>query len=348
MKKQLFYSFLLVYFIFSNNLFPQDVKSLEVSQLFISQKILPVKLSYSNKFIKKNTNDSTYIKTDLSYKENDSWKNIDVEIRVRGGFRRRTCYFTPMKLKIKKVNSKETLFKGNKKLKLVLSCLRLDGANDEVVNEYMAYKLYEVISPYHFKTRLLDVDYMEVKGKKTINHKLKGIFIEDDKKVAKRHNAKRLKNFIHPLGQDAITSVQNAFFQYMIGNTDYSTGKLHNEKLLYLNKKAIPVPYDFDMSGLVDASYAIVSQISKEPLDIKKVTERMYRGFKRDEKIFQQVRKEFLDKKAIIFDIIDSFEPFYDHKSNFTTARMFISDFFEIMSDDAQFRMQIIGQARSR
>ncbi len=45
----------------------------------------------------------------------------------------------------------------------------------------------------------------------------------------------------------------------MIGNTDYSSAYRHNEKLLFVDGNIMPIPYDFDMSGLVDASYAVVS-----------------------------------------------------------------------------------------
>ena len=47
---------------------------------------------------------------------------------------------------------------------------------------------------------------------------------------------------------DADASVRNAMFQYMIGNTDFSTAYQHNNKLLYIDKLIIPLPYDFDMS----------------------------------------------------------------------------------------------------
>ena len=48
-------------------------------------------------------------------------------------------------------------------------------------------------------------------------------------------------------------------FQYMIANTDWSTTFLHNAKLIQLNdtKKYIPLAYDFDMAGFVDAPYAV-------------------------------------------------------------------------------------------
>ena len=353
MKKQIIFLFLLTYLFLVNNSYTQELEKSDkvegVSRLFINQDVLPIKLSYSNKDIKKLTNDSTYIKTDLSYQQEDgSWEVIEVELRARGNNRLKNCYFPPIKIKIKKSVAKGTLFKGNKTLKLVLPCLRQKSMNDNVIKELMAYKLYEIISPYHFKTRMVTIDFTETRGKKTLNHKLDGILIEDNKRVAKRHNGKVLKRFIHPLGQDPITSVQNAFFQYMIANTDYSTAYQHNEKLFFIDNKMIPVPYDFDMCGLVDATYAVVSQIQNEQLPITEVTERMYRGFKRDEDIFQQVRKEFLDNKIQMFEIIDSFESHFDDPRKFSQAKNFVTDFFEILSNDDLFRNKITSVARTK
>ena len=353
MKKQLFYLFLLTYFLIIGNSYTQEIKNSEktekVTRLFRSQEILPVKLSYSNKDIKRNTNDSTFIKTDLSYKQEDgTWKSFEVDLRARGYFRRRTCYFQQIKIEIKKSASKETLFRGNKKLKLVLPCLKRDGMNDNILKEFMAYKLFEIISPYHLKTRIVSVDFTETRGKKTLYHKLKGFLIEDDKKVANRFNGKVFKGKMHPLGMDPITSVRCAFFQYMIGNTDFSTAFQHNQKLIYVNKKVHPVPYDFDMCGLVDASYAVVSLIQKEQFPITEVTERIYRGFKRDRKIYLQIRNEFLHNKAQFFEIIDSLEQDFDNPKEFATARKYIAEFFVILESTSKFNNKIISAGRTK
>ena len=128
---------------------------------------------------------------------------------------------------------------GNKKLKLVLPCKNEKDLNDNIIKEYLAYKLYEIISPYHFQTRLVDIQFREVKGKKAKDFELKGFLIEDDKKVAKFHDGKVFERFIHPLAMDADTSVQNALFKFMIGNTDFSVAYQHNGKLLYIDKKIL-------------------------------------------------------------------------------------------------------------
>ena len=69
-------------------------------------------------------------------------------------------------------------------------------------------------------------------------------------------------------------------FQYMIGNTDFSTAYQQTNKL-YIDKLIISLPYDFDMSGFINPSYAVVN----ETLNIANIQQRKYRGFKRDEAI---------------------------------------------------------------
>jgi len=350
MKKQILWTFILLFLILGNNSYAQNVDisapSKRVSKLFSSEKLLSIKLSFSIKNIKKNTNDSTYLASDLFYlKEDKTWDTLEVGLRTRGHYRLDHCYFPPIKIKIKKSVSKSTLFQGNKKLKLVLPCLTNDSKNDYIIKEFMAYKLFEIISPVHFKTRLVEIEFTDIKNKKRKTYMLKGFLIEDDKKVAKRLDGKVLDRHINPLGQDAIASIRNAFFQYMIGNVDYSTLVQHNEKLLYLDKTFVPLPYDFDMSGLVNANYAVVSVINDKPL-VSSVTDRLYRGFKRDTKLIEQVRQEFIANKSQILDRVDSLAPFFDSQNQFTNAKKFINSFFDIMMDEKRYEKKIMQNLR--
>jgi hypothetical protein len=351
MNKQIICILLLFHFSITSHIYAQGSNGSDstkkITKLFRNQKLLPIKLSYSNKKVNKNTNDSTYLKSTLKYKkENGEWNTIDVELRARGNFRRKNCYFPPIKIKIKSEVSKGTLFKGNKKLKLVLPCLLQKDKNDNVIKEYIAYKLYELISPYHFKTRLADITLNEPKGKKIKTHYIKGFLIEDDKKIAKRHNGKMFERSIDSRGQHDLTSVQNAFFQFMIGNVDFSATKQHNAKLLYIDKKIYPIPYDFDMCGLVNASYASVSQTQNNAIKITSVTQRQYRGFKRDFKIIEQVRQEFLSKKNKMLEIVDSYESSFENQSEFDNCKLFILDFFRIMKNDKRFNDEILNALR--
>ena len=326
----------------------KDTDTVRVSKLFRTNENLELKLTFSRKELKKETNDSTYSVTRFAYKAEDgSWDSLTTEIRVRGNYRLKKCTFPPLKFKIPKSERKGTLFKGNKKLKIVLPCSSMGSNNDYVIREYLAYKLYEIVSPYHYQTRLADISFEDQKEKKSKTYELKGIIIEDIEKIADRFDGKVVKRGIHPLNMDDLSSVQNAFFQYMIGNTDYSTSGQHNEKLLYIDKKIIPVPYDFDMSGLVNADYSVVSQIGGESLPIESVTERLYRGFERNPKIISIVRQQYVTHEKDFFEALQNCKDQFESQRAYEESRDFLEKFFIIMKDDQKFDKNITKKLRT-
>jgi len=327
------------------NMNPSDSLSKE-KRLFEQMDLLPVRLKYSGKVLKKETNDSTFMDSELVYKmKNGDWKTVSLKIRARGNFRRKSCYFTPLKLKIKKKEAKQTIFKGQKKLKMVLPCLNESAKDDNVIKEYLIYKMYQVISPYYFSTRLLDVEYEDIKTKRTKLYQLKGLLIEDDETVAKRLDGKIVKRTFDPKGYNDLAAIRNAMFQYMIGNTDYSITYAHNTKVVYVDKKFIPVPYDFDMAGFVNTSYSVVSQTRKIKLPIENVTERYYMGYQRDYKLFQQVRLEFIAHKQDLLAIINAQEANFENNGNYTTAKKYIEDFFRIIAKESVFKKSTYDRA---
>ena len=350
MKKQFLVSVPLVLFIssFGFSQAPAEVDaSTKVAPLFASSETLPVRLRYSNKALRKETNDSTYLENSIAFQNPDgTWDSIPIRIRARGNFRRKNCYFPPVKFKIKKSASAGTLFEDTKELKLVLPCLLQSSGDDKVLCELMAYRIYEQVSPYHLKTRRLAIELREEKGKKIKVHNLEGFVIEDIPKVAKRFNGHVNKRKVHPLQQDNLTCIQNDFFQYMIGNTDYSVAYQHNEKLLFINGTTLPVPYDFDMSGLVDAPYAVVSQIGDQKLAIDDVKQRLYRGFKRDPALYEQVRQQYLSSKSDIMKQVEDLESSFKSANEFKRAHTYILGFFDVLQNEQNFRREILTQAR--
>lgn len=346
MNKQIRYFIVFVCFLLFQYTQSQDfIKSDSLknqSDVFLESDILPIKLSYSIKEIKKNTNDSTYIDSNLGYQiQDDSWQSLPIQLRKRGNNRLKNCYFPPLKVKLKKAEIKHTIFKGHSSLKLVLPCLLESDKNDNIVKEYIAYKLFEIISPYHFRTRLLDIKFEEIKGDNSKMYELKGILIEDDKDVAKRLDGKIYERDMHPLNQEPIASIRNAFFQFMIGNTDFSTAYQHNMKIIYINKAMVPVPYDFDMAGLVNTSYAASS------IAVNSVTERKYRGFVRDKNLFEQVRMEYLNNKEKLISVLDDNASYFEHPEEFETAKNYILSFFDVLVNNKKFKAEILEQART-
>ncbi len=317
--------------------------------LFQSQVPISIKLKFSIKDLKKNTTDSTYIKSVLYFKNAAyQYDSIAIKLRARGNYRRTYCYYVPLKLKIKKSLANGTPFEGNKELKVVLPCSTEPSGNDYLIKEYLAYKLYEIVTPIHFNTRLVDIEFVEEKGSREKVRTIKGILVEDLKKIANRFDGQELTRTIHPLNHDGYTSVTNSFFQFLIGNTDYSTRLHHNEKLLFIDKKAVGIPYDFDMSGLVNANYAAVSGTQHLNKEITEVTERLYKGYKRDEAIFYQVRRDFLDHKSEMLNAADNLQEYFVYPYQFENAKEYILSFFKILEDDKEFDKKIVSQARTR
>jgi hypothetical protein len=312
--------------------------------LFSDQTPLEIKLGYSNKDMNRKTNDSTFIDTTLEFLQNEKWSSLQVNLRARGNFRRNECYFPPIKMKIKKDQYQGTIFDGNKTMKLVLPCKLESENNDNILQEYIAYKIYERISPFHFKTRRVNIDFSEPKGKKIKKFALKGFLIEDDKRVAKRHEGKVFERYVHPMAMQHLTSVQNAFFQYLLGNTDFSVAYQHNGKLLYVNKEIIPLPYDFDMTGWVNPSYATVNTT----LGINSVQDRKYRGFKREQQYFDEVRQQFLDQKADLMKMISSFEGEFSNQSEYENMFEFLKSFYDVLEDDSKFQKSIVEDSRTK
>jgi hypothetical protein len=91
-------------------------------------------------------------------------------------------------------------------------------------------------------------------------------------------------------------------FEYMIGNTDFSLWALHNVRLVQdPNRTLFPVPYDFDLSGMVNAPYAIPDR----RFGIKSVVDRLYRGPCRTVDEMETAASAFRDKRADVLGLLD-------------------------------------------
>ena len=310
--------------------------------LFIDQKPLKIRLNYSNNNLNKNTNDSTLMKTKLFFIQENKNKEIDVFLRARGNFRRKHCYFTPVKIKIKKRDASNTIFSDNRSLKLVLPCKNDRDKNDNILKEFIAYKIYEIISPFYFKTRRLEINYTDQKRKNQKNFNLIGFFIEDDDKVAKRFDSKIIKRKISPLAMDDFNSVNLSFFNFLIGNTDFSSAHQHNGKLLFYEKKIIPIPYDFDLTGWVKPKYGsgITNRLGFSFED------RNYIGFKREKTIYSKVRNNYLTLKEKILKTVELYESEFEYKKSYNLMMNYLGEFYEILENDNLYNSLIISKAK--
>ena len=313
--------------------------------LFRSTEPISLRATGSIKSIKKNSNDSTLVAGKFEYKQGDDWITVPVSSRVRGNFRLKNCYFPPLKVKFKKQQVASTVFEGNKSLKLVLPCKNTSDKDRLIRREYLCYRFYQTLSPYYFSTRLAELQLTEVSRKKPRTYTMLTFFVEDNSLVAKRMGGvvSEVKG-VGPAAFEEKQSVRNDFFQYMIGNADWSAVYQHNSNTLVVDSKLIPLSYDFDMSGFVNAAYA---QAKPTELGTGDVRERVYRGFCKSKSVMQEVRTEFLQKESLLYSIIDQHAAqFKDY--DVSEMKNYLGGFFEILKKDYLFEQSIVSQCRSK
>jgi hypothetical protein len=266
-------------------------------------------------------------------------ETLPVDLSVRGITRRKKeiCSFPPLRVEFTQKPGPSSVFKGQKELKLVTHCQRDADFQQYVLLEYLAYRLYNALTPDSFNVRLAKVDYLGNDGRALATRV--GFFIEDVKDVAKRNGEERFKSVgrISPSQLDAAAAARFAVFEYMISNLDWAmtagpAGKdcCHNSRLMTAggatdaSKGLIPVPYDFDYAGLVNAPYAV----PPNGFHVANVRERRYRGFC----IHNEEAKTFLAqisaRRDSLIAILNETPQLEDRTRRNATA--YLGDFFDV------------------
>ena len=302
-----------VFFIFSITVsFAQDIVKDQdiIDPLFASDETLKFTLIIDTRELKKDESETPeYSDGQLILDQNGEDKKFDIKVRPRGNSRRffDFCTFPPIKLNFKKKEVEGTIFEGQDKLKLVAYCKDLEVNEAYVLKEYLVYKLYNILTPNSFKVRLAEITYSDInnKGKEVKRH---GFLIEDDDTMAERNRGKITEMLMsnHDCCERNTLDIFT-IFQYMIGNTDWWIGKstIHNVKLVFMdNGTVIPVPYDFENCGLVDAKYAI----PPEELQITNVKQRLSRDYCRLPRTYEGVIDKYNEHKEAIYAEINNFD----------------------------------------
>ncbi len=247
------------------------------SKLFESDEVLEFTLKGDLKAVFKDRGDDPqYHKATLHYQEDQTVFDIPLKIKARGNFRKNLagCKYPPLFLNFKKsAIPKASIFRGQDKTKLVTSC----RGDQFVINEYLVYKLYNLITPESFRVRLVKVIYQDTVKNKSSDPSY-AILLEEEKQMAKRNLSKSVAiNKLSPQKTQKEAFLKMAVFQYMIGNTDWSVEYQQNIKLIMGDSTKSPttVPYDFDHAGIVRAPYAHPAQ----ELNLRSTLERRYRGY---------------------------------------------------------------------
>ena len=235
--------------------------------------------------------DCDYTPTVFEYRDvNGKQQSLPISIRRRDGWRamEANCQVPTIFVRFSAEDTVGTPFEGQTTLALTSHCGKGISTDDDrsgtlpdefesyVGNEYFGYHMYNLVTDVSLRVRFIKITYTNPEGPRR-DFTRNGFFAEHFEMLADRLGAQLLTEAdFDPARLDYDAADQVALFNFMVGNTDWSIEKQDNVFLLrFPDGRDVPVIYDLDMSGLVNAYYA-----SPAPgVPVKKVKHRYYRGF---------------------------------------------------------------------
>lgn len=329
----------------------QGVSRAEPTPLFLSDEILKAVLTapIDQAYQQKKQEQRLYLEGSWSYREGEETIRRPVKIRTRGHYRRMNCYHPPLLLNFRKKEMAGTLFDGQDKLKLVGPCKNGSKYQQLVHVEYLIYQLWALYSDHHFRVRMIELGYNDT-DKSGDPWQSTTFVIQDEDDMAASSGMSIVKTESNRredmnMAETALVEV----FQFLIGNVDYSTLRAregdccHNIRLIASEDRAggiVPVPYDFDSSGILDAPYATLPQA----VPIKKITQRYFYGWCKEERRFRDAIERVKSKRSEALGLVQN-DPFLDDYYRKKTYQ-YLEKSYEMLDDESYVERNIIGQCR--
>ena len=261
---------------------------------------------------------------------------FELKVKARGNSRLRVCEFPPLRFNFKKADTVGTLFEGEDKLKLVTRCKKGDRAEADVLEEYAAYRIFSLFTDVSYRVRLVHLNYKDTDGRlKKAYGSSYGFLIEPLDQLVSRVEGSLTGVPALPLSHiDQKQAALVYVFQYLIANTDWSFVKAdtdenccHNIELIKIGSKQFPVPFDFDLAGIVNATYAKPDPSMK----IKKVWQRLYRGFCTEPNVLRDALSTISSKERQVLDIIANLPGLTEREKE--KKIKYLDEFFEKADD---------------
>ena len=239
--------------------------------------------------------DCDYTATEFRYVDGEGVEHtIPISIRRRDGWRalQTNCQMPTLFVRFSKEDTVGTPFEGQSFLALTSHCGKgispenipsrrmPDRFETYVINEYLGYRLNNLITDISLRVRPVRIKYIHPENpRETFTHY--AFFAEHFESLARRFHAQLLPaQSFDPDRLDLGAADQLAVFQYMIGHTDWSISIQDNIILLsFPDGRHVPVVFDLDLTGLVNAFYARPAP----HLPINSVVQRYYLGYCHDD-----------------------------------------------------------------
>ncbi len=270
-------------------------------------------------------------------------RDVSVNIGTRGRWNPKTagCQLPSLFVYFDEQTATGTLFEGESMLPLTTHCRHHNRAYGDMVQiEYLAHRIFTMLTDVSLRTRLLSVTYKDTHSSGT--RKRYAFFVEHFDRLGERtgtkwHDTERVDlDKVRPREMERLS-----LYQYMIGNLDWSAIQPHNVAMFEdAHGFLTPVPYDFDYSGIVSTPYA--SPPSELP--VYSVRQRFYRGLCWPEFDWDALFDEFLAIEDDVFAELASLS-----KVNFKErrrVRYFLKDFFRTIRTGKNRQSKIIDRCR--
>lgn len=255
-------------------------------------------------------------------------EHFHLETKPRGVFRKANCSFPPLKIRFPDDVLEASGFQDYPTLKLVTHCEPEPGFDQYILKEYLAFKLYNLLTENSFKTQLVKIAYHDTQSKEERFQRF-GFLIEHPRELADRMGG-RILGETYGVPKNIHFPAYKTFtvFQYMIGNTDWGLSNRHNVKLVQTKdgdlSLPVPVPYDFDFCGLVNAPYAVPHH--NHPIENVRERYFQWRGGETD---FSDVFGLFASKQDSMMMIVNDF-PYLTDSVKVEVAE-YLNSFFELL-----------------
>lgn len=317
------------------------------SPLFHGEGPLAVTLISNLKALKKDKGDEAPWHTaTISYADPGAPQGLrvsPVRVRTRGIWRLKNCDIPPIRLNFANKEVKGTVWHDLDEPKLVSICRDNDANEQYVLQELQLYRIFRLLTPVSHRARLLRMSYVDSASGKVETTRY-AFITEDPTSLAETADGKILKTKgAGPDDLDPIPTTVGYVFQYLIGNTDFSIYGLHNSEIVaQASGRNLAIAYDFDFSGAVNASYA-----TPDPsLPIKKVRERLYRGYCAQNTHIDSVLTIFQAQKAAIYALYsDSVGALMSPRAVQDTKEYF-DEFYATISDPKAVERRLIKDCR--
>ncbi len=324
------------------------------SPLFMTHDMLEFTIEAPfKKVFRERSQESEQFPAVLTYQDGGEQVSLNLKVNTRGRFRlqKRTCNFPPIQLDLQKDSVAGTIFAGLNKIKLVTHCQSgRDQYEQYVFQEYLIYRAFNLFSDLSFRVRLARITYIDNEEEKDPLTRY-AFLIEHKDNLAARTGWEILK--IPQVGpdyfeQDNLNMV--SVFQFLIGNTDVSLFQAapgeneccHNAKALgAMAGPVFSVPYDFDMSGIINTRY---SEVNREMVPIRNVRQRFFRGRCVPPDQMARTLQVFNQHQDAIYALYAE-QAQLDEKVREKTIE-YLDDFYEIINDDKKVDREIVRDCR--